>query len=76
MKNPNKKLILNKKVVANLNNKELNQMIGGQAFTITCHYTVFTVCGNCTDGCTDGCGIFHSKWNCTKANCTADCAQQ
>lgn len=27
-----------------------------------------------TSGCTDGCGsISVSHWNCTQANCTADC---
>ncbi len=26
-----------------------------------------------SNGCTDGCGRFFSHWNCTKADCTADC---
>ncbi|MGP1446346.1 MAG: class I lanthipeptide [Candidatus Limimorpha sp.] len=77
MSTSNKKLQLNKQVVANLHNNELKQMIGGQAphVTMDCSSKVVTYCGQCTDGCTDGCGIFHSWWNCTKANCTADCAQ-
>jgi len=29
--------------------------------------------GGFTGGCTDGCGPFHSKWNCTRQDCTADC---
>ena len=32
-----------------------------------------TVGGSATDGCTDGCSPLRTLWNCTKANCTADC---
>ncbi|WP_165026976.1 TIGR04149 family rSAM-modified RiPP [Dysgonomonas sp. ZJ279] len=55
-----KKLTLNKSIVANLGNDELNQLKGG-GFT-----------SGCTDGCTTSV-IGQSYWNCTNTNCTNDC---
>lgn len=83
MKDSNRKLVLNKQVVANLHNDDLHKMVGGQSGEtyqcITndgCQSVFLTHCGQCTDGCTDGCWIFHSWGNCTKTNCTADCVQR
>ncbi|MGH1385714.1 hypothetical protein [Kordia sp.] len=53
-----KGLKLNKKNISNLNEENIT---GG-----------FTR-GACTTGCTDGCTPFQSAWNCSEANCTADC---
>jgi natural product precursor len=60
MKRPKIKLSLNKETIAKLNESEMLNLQGGAGFTA---------------GCTDGCGtIGRTLWNCTKADCTADCA--
>ena len=52
-----KSLALNKKSISNLNSTGLNGGLAGF-----------------TSGCTDGCGpLTATMWNCTEANCTADC---
>jgi hypothetical protein len=53
----NKKLQLNKEVIA-----KLNDINGGQRVT-----------AGCTDGCTGSSMALCTLWNCTKADCTADC---
>ena len=40
---------------------KLNNLKGGSA-------------GDMSAGCTDGCSPFGSFWNCTNANCSADCS--
>ena len=35
--------------------------------------TKVSVSGGATIGCTDGCSPLQTIWNCTRANCTADC---
>jgi precorrin-6B methylase 2 len=59
------KLQLNKEKISNLTNQELGSVQGGALWTF----------GGCTGGCSDGCEIIlmHTKWNCTKTNCTNDC---
>ncbi|MDR2586423.1 MAG: TIGR04149 family rSAM-modified RiPP [Prevotellaceae bacterium] len=57
----NKKLSLNKEVIASFDNREINRFVGGDYFTIldlTCHIC-HTSSGLCTDPCnTDGvCGM-------------------
>lgn len=65
-KSMNKKLQLNKETVARMSQKEMMNANGGAA-----EWWSFQT--RCTAGCTDGCWIFQSKWNCTEANCTANC---
>lgn len=74
MNTSNKKLKLNKHVVANLNNNELKQMAGGYLWTFF-KCTTGDSCG-CTDGCTSvgGNGGWHTKLNCSDGQCSADCS--
>ena len=74
MNTSNKKLKLNKHVVANLNNNELKQMAGGYLWTFF-KCTTGNSCG-CTDGCTSvgGNGGWHTKLNCSDGQCSADCS--
>ncbi|KAA2239404.1 hypothetical protein F0L74_24695 [Chitinophaga agrisoli] len=51
------KLQLSKEKITSLQNAEMDQLKGGDF----------------TDGCSDGCSPFQTAWNCTKADCTADC---
>ena len=55
--NLSSKLSLGKRTISKLESVEMRQIAGG-AFT---------------DGCTDGCGPLQSAYNCSLANCTADC---
>lgn len=55
------KLQLNKETIAKLNDVEMGNLNGGGVAWFT-------------QGCTDGCDLIgKTKWNCTKADCTADC---
>ncbi|KAA2239405.1 hypothetical protein F0L74_24700 [Chitinophaga agrisoli] len=53
------KLQLNKEKITSLQNIEMNQLQGGYF----------------SDGCTDGCSPLGSIWNCTQADCSANCSQ-
>lgn len=55
------KLSLNKETVTKLNDKQMGKVEGGGTFT-----------NGCTDGCTSKTSL-GSAWNCSAANCTADC---
>ena len=35
--------------------------------------TSVVTCGHCTAGCSDGCSPLQTAWNCTLADCSADC---
>ncbi|MDP3929605.1 MAG: class I lanthipeptide [Bacteroidota bacterium] len=59
MKSKKIKLQLNKEIIANLNEKQMNSIRGGVAWW--------------TEGCTDGCAPFPSAWRCTRGACTDDC---
>jgi hypothetical protein len=61
------KLQLNKQKISTLTNDQMENMAGGQANQLEAN-------AGFTGGCSDGCGIFQSAWNCSKANCTGDCA--
>lgn len=63
------KLQLNKQKVASLTNDQIEGVNGGQG-------VLQQAPGNAawSAGCTDGCSPAGSFWNCTKANCSADCS--
>lgn len=52
------KLSLNKETLASLNDSEMTNLAGGAGYTA---------------GCSDGCGLMKTWWNCTAADCSADC---
>jgi hypothetical protein len=62
----NNKLRINKETISKLENS--HKILGG-------YNQANAPVAACTDGCSDGCSVLHSRWNCTDANCTADCQQ-
>ena len=52
------KLQLNKERIAILSDNQMGQIQGGKW----------------SGGCTDGCGLFGTAWNCTRADCSANCS--
>jgi len=68
MERQEKKLKLNKETIAKLNSESMAQVKGGVILNNNAFKQPFI-----TSGCTDGCGTFHSAWNCTKNQCSADC---
>jgi hypothetical protein len=74
-----KKLKLNKEIISNLDAVKGGAVNKGGGFTNDgLNHTgrgTWWSCDQCTNGCTDGCGPLKSMWNCTKADCTNDCAK-